>query len=297
MAFINEILLGDCGDVLKDFPDNSVDLIFTSPPYADQRKKTYGGVSPDDYVAWFLPKTEQFLRVLKPTGTFVLNIKERVVDGERHTYVIELILEMRKQGWLWTEEFMWHKRNSYPGKWPNRFRDNWERLIQFNKSKKFNMYQESVMVPVGDWAKDRLSNLSETDKTRDESRVGSGFGKNVSNWLGRDLVYPTNVIHMATECSNRNHSAAFPIELPKWFIKLFTQPEDLVLDPFVGSGTTALAAIQLGRRYSGIDLSPEYVEMSRNRLADAQLRLPTIGEKRESYQTSDGTDPQQQVTQ
>jgi site-specific DNA-methyltransferase (adenine-specific) len=296
MEFINEILLGDCGDVLKDFPDNSVDLIFTSPPYADQRKKTYGGVSPNDYVAWFLPKTEQFLRVLKPTGTFVLNIKERVVDGERHTYVVELILEMRKQGWLWTEEFMWHKRNSYPGKWPNRFRDNWERLIQFNKSKKFNMYQESVMVPVGDWAKDRLSNLSETDKTRDESRVGSGFGKNVSNWLGRDLVYPTNVIHMATECSNRNHSAAFPIELPKWFIKLFTQPDDVVLDPFVGSGTTAVAAIQLGRRYSGIDLSPEYVEMSRNRLADAQLRLPTIGEKREGYQASDGADPQQQVT-
>jgi DNA modification methylase len=297
MEFMNQILLGDCGDILKDLPDNSVDLIFTSPPYADQRKKTYGGVSPDDYVAWFLPKTEQFLRVLKPTGTFVLNIKERVVDGERHTYVIELILEMRKQGWLWTEEFMWHKRNSYPGKWPNRFRDNWERLIQFNKSKKFNMYQESVMVPVGDWAKDRLSNLSETDKTRDESRVGSGFGKNVSNWLGRDLVYPTNVIHMATECSNRNHSAAFPIELPKWFIKLFTQPDDVVLDPFVGSGTTAVAAIQLGRRYSGIDLSPEYVEMSRNRLADAQLRLPTIGEKRESYQAPDGTDPQQQVTQ
>jgi site-specific DNA-methyltransferase (adenine-specific) len=112
-----------------------------------------------------------------------------------------------------------------------------------------------------------------------------------------DLVYPTNVIHMATECSNRNHSAAFPIELPKWFIKLFTQPDDLVLDPFVGSGTTAIAAIQLGRRYSGIDLSSEYVEMSRNRLADAQLRLPTIGEKRESYQASDGIDPQQQVTQ
>ena len=153
------------------------------------------------------------------------------------------------------------------------------------------------MVPVGDWAKDRLSNLSETDKTRDESRVGSGFGKNVSNWLGRDLVYPTNVIHLATECSNRNHSAAFPIELPKWFIKLFTQPEDLVLDPFVGSGTTALAAIQLGRMYSGIDLSPEYVEMSRNRLANAQLRLPTIGEKRENYQTPEDTDPQQQVTQ
>jgi len=132
MKYINQIIQGNCGDVLKQLPDNSIDLIFTSPPYADQRKGTYGGVKPDDYVDWFLPKTEQFLRVLKPTGTFILNIKERVVNGERHTYVIELILKMREQGWLWTEEFMWHKKNSYPGKWPNRFRDSWERLLQFN---------------------------------------------------------------------------------------------------------------------------------------------------------------------
>lgn len=76
------------------------------------------------------------------------------------------------------------------------------------------------MVPVGDWAQDRLSSLSETDKTRDESKVGSGFGKNVSKWVGRDMVYPTNVIHMATECSNRGHSAAFPVDLPTWFITL-----------------------------------------------------------------------------
>ena len=195
MEFMDQFLEGDCETILRDFPDNSVDLIFTSPPYADQRQRTYGGISPDHYVDWFLPKAAQFLRVLKPTGTFVLNIKERVVDGERHTYVIELILRMREQGWLWTEEFMWHKKNSYPGKWPNRFRDNWERLIQFNKQKQFNMYQEAVMVPVGEWAKERLAKLSETDKTRDESKVGSGFGKNVSNWLGRPLVYPTNVLH------------------------------------------------------------------------------------------------------
>lgn len=285
MDFLDRIICGDCEQVLKEIPSNSIDLIFTSPPYADQRKHTYGGVKPDEYVDWFLPKTAEFLRVLKPTGTFVLNIKERVVDGERHTYVIDLILQMRKQGWLWTEEFIWHKKNSYPGKWPNRFRDNWERLIQFNKAKKFNMFQEAVMVPVGDWAKDRLAKLSETDRSRDESRVSSGFGKNVSNWVGRELVYPTNVIHMATECSNRNHSAAFPIELPTWFIKLFTQPGDIVLDPFIGSGTTAVAAIQLGRHYCGIDVSSEYAEMARRRASEMPPRLPTMGEEREGYQT------------
>jgi site-specific DNA-methyltransferase (adenine-specific) len=110
MEYINKIFQGDCGEILKGVPDNSVDLIFTSPPYADQRKNTYGGIKPDEYVNWFLPKAAQFLRVLKVTGTFILNIKERVVEGERHTYVIELIMEMRKQGWLWTEEFMWHKK-------------------------------------------------------------------------------------------------------------------------------------------------------------------------------------------
>lgn len=283
MDFKNRILLGDCEVVLKNIPDNSVDLIFTSPPYADQRKNTYGGVRPDEYVDWFLPKTKEFLRVLKPTGTFVLNIKERVVNGERHTYVIELILGLRKQGWLWTEEFIWHKKNSYPGKWPNRFRDNWERLLQFNKNKKFNMYQEAVMIPVGDWAKDRLANLSNTDMQRDESKVGSGFGKNISNWVGRDKVYPNNVLHLATECANKNHSAVFPMELPTWFIKLFTEPGDLVLDPFVGSGTTVVAAVQLGRDYLGIDTELEYVEMSKQRVLDTQILLPRIAEKGEDY--------------
>jgi len=286
MDFLDQIIQGDCEEVLKTLPDNSIDLIFTSPPYADQRAKTYGGIKPDQYVDWFIPKAAQFLRVLKPTGTFVLNIKERVVEGERHTYVIDLILRMREQGWLWTEEFVWHKKNSYPGKWPNRFRDNWERLIQFNKEKSFKMYQEAVMVPIGDWAKERLAKLSDTDKIRDESRAGSGFGKNVSNWVGRDMVYPTNVLHLATETGNKNHSAVFPRDLPAWFIRLFTKPGDIVLDPFVGSGTTALAALQLGRHFVGIDINNEYVELSNERISETQLRFPAIAEKKEKYSVS-----------
>jgi len=178
MEIRTDLYLGDCEKVLNKILDNSVDLIFTSPPYADQRKKTYGGTHPDEYVAWFLPISGELLRVLKPTGTFILNIKEKVLDCERSTYVMELILEMRKQqGWFWTEEFIWHKKNCYPGKWPNRFRDSWERLLQFNKSKQFYMNQNAVMVPMGDWSKTRLKKLSETDKMRDESKVGSGFGK------------------------------------------------------------------------------------------------------------------------
>ncbi len=273
MEILTDIYLGNSKEKLKLLPDNSVDLIVTSPPYADQRKSTYGGIHPDKYVEWFLPISEQLLRVLKPTGTFILNIKEKVVEGERNTYVMELILAMRKQGWFWTEEFIWHKKNSYPGKWPNRFRDSWERLLQFNKAKKFNMYQEEVMVPMGDWAKNRLKNLSETDKIRDNSKVGSGFGKNISNWLDRDKAYPTNVLHLATECNNKNHSAAFPEELPEWFIKLFTKQNDTVLDPFMGSGTTLIVANRMKRNSIGIDVVPEYYEMVKKQLQPVELYL------------------------
>lgn len=129
------------------------------------------------------------------------------------------------------------------------------------------------MVPVGDWAKTRLANLSETDKKRDESKSNSGFGKNVSNWVGRDLVYPTNVLHMATECYNRNHSATFPVELPAWFIKLFTEPGDVILDPFAGSGTTLVAAKEYGRHFIGIDIAEENYHVARERVGHNQPRL------------------------
>lgn len=255
------LFLGDAAKELRKVDDESVDLIITSPPYADQRKQTYGGIHPDQYVEWFMPIAAELQRVLKPTGTFMLNIKERVVAGERHTYVLELILAMRQQGWLWTEEMIWHKKNCYPGKWPNRFRDSWERLLQFNKQKNFNMYQDAVMVPTGDWAKSRLKNLSDTDRTRDESKVGSGFGKKIENWIGRSMAYPTNVMHMATECGNKNHSAAFPEALPEWFINLFTREGDCVLDPFMGSGTTVTVAERMGRNAIGVEILREYYDM------------------------------------
>jgi site-specific DNA-methyltransferase (adenine-specific)/site-specific DNA-methyltransferase (cytosine-N4-specific) len=270
MQIMTNLFLGDAKDELRQLSENSIDLIITSPPYADQRKNTYGGIAPDEYVKWFLPISLELLRVLKPSGTFILNIKEKVVDGERSTYVMELILEMRKQGWLWTEEFIWHKKNCYPGKWPNRFRDAWERLLQFNKTRHFHMYQNEVMVPMGDWAQSRLKNLSQTDLVRDNSKVGSGFGKNISNWLERDKAYPTNVLHLATECSNKNHSAAFPQELPEWFIKLFTKEHDWVLDPFMGSGTTITVANRMKRNSVGIDIVEEYYDLVKNQVSPVE---------------------------
>jgi len=261
-------ITGNCLDEMKKIQQMSVDLVVTSPPYADARKEEYGGPHPDNFVEWFMPIADSIKGVLKPTGTVIINIKEKVVNCERHTYVLELILAMKEKGWLWTEEWIWHKKNCFPGKWPNRFRDSWERCLQFNLQKKFKMNQDSVMVPVGDWAEDRLKNLSEKDKKRESSTSGSAFGRKVENWVGRNMVYPTNVLHLATECGNKKHSAAFPESLPSFFIKLFTDKNDLVLDPFEGSGTTGVASVKLERNYLGIDLNAEYSEMSKNRMEE-----------------------------
>lgn len=266
MKHSNAIVAGDCLTVLQKVRGGSVSLIVTSPPYAGKRSATYRAIRPDKYVEWFLPRSEQFFRVLKSTGSFVLNIKEGAKDGELQTYVMELVLALRKQGWIWTEDYIWCKRNSVPGKWPNRFRPAWEHCYHFTKQKKFYMDQEAVMVPTGDWAKSRLKKLSAKDKRRDDSAVGSGFGKNIGNWIGRDKAYPTNVIHLPTECGNKDHPAAFPVELPTWFIKLFTKPGDLVLDPYAGVGTTCVAAKLLRRKYLGIDISTDFCRLARKRL-------------------------------
>ena len=118
------------------------------------------------------------------------------------------------------------------------------------------------MLPMGDWAERRLKKLSPTDMVRDPSRAGSGFGKRVANWLGRRMVYPTNVLHLATETKNRNHSAVFPEDLPEWFIKLFTRKGDWVLDPFMGSGTTIRVAQRMERNAIGIEILPEYFALA-----------------------------------
>ena len=270
---LNKIINGDCLKELKKFPDNSINLIVTSPPYADRRKKDYDGVAPEKYVEWFLPICKEFYRVLKPDGSLILNMKENVVDGQRHTYVLDLILEIKKQGWIWTEEYVWHKKNAFPGKWPNRFRDSWERCLHFTKNKKFKMYQDNVKVPIGDWAKDRLKKKYANDDIRHMSKTKSGFGRKVANWADRKKVYPSNVIHLATVSSNKNHSAVFPEALPTWFIKLFTRKGNVVLDPFIGSGTTALASMKLGRNFIGIERNKKYYISTRNSINKLKKEL------------------------
>jgi site-specific DNA-methyltransferase (adenine-specific) len=281
----NILYNGDSATLLSDlkkFPDKSVNLIVTSPPYADKRKNSYKGVHADKYVEWFLPIAKQLKRILKYNGSFILNIKEHPINGERETYVLELILAMKKQGWLWVEEYCWYKKNSFPGKWPNRFRDSWERCLHFTKRRDFKMYQDAVKVPIGDWAAKRFKSMSENDFVRHISKNNTHLARNVSNWLNKKKVFPHNVlvfeeehrlylgnvVETAADMSNKNHSAIFPLELPTWFIRLFTKENDIVLDPFLGSGTTAVAALLNRRKYIGIELKKEYFKESKKNIKD-----------------------------
>ena len=253
----HQVHFGDCLEVMREIPDNSVDLIVTSPPYADARKHTYGGIHADEYVDWFCERAVEMYRILAPTGSFVLNIKEKAIDGERHTYVLELILALKREvGFRWVEEYIWHKTTAMPGKWKYRFRDSWERLPHFAKTPNIKMRQDAVKVPIGGWTDKRLNNMSSNDLSRQESSTRSGVGRRIANWQGKAMVYPTNVLHKSPVANNTGHSAAFPEWLPEFFIKLFTDVGDVVLDPFLGSGTTYRVAARLGRIPVGIELNP-----------------------------------------
>lgn len=249
---LNTINYGDAFQLIRDLPDASVDLIFTSPPYAQQRKNTYGGVPAAQYVDWFMPMSAELYRVLKPTGSFVMNLKEHCEQGERSIYVLELILALKQAGWKWTEEYIWHKSTSFPGYWPNRLRDAWERLLHFTKQKKFAMYQDSVKKPIGDWAKNWKPRAK--DYQRDYNATQSGFSRVRAAWEGKDTVLPDNVLYEAPVSSNKGHSAVMPEAIAEFFVKLFTTQDDLVLDPFAGSGTTLRVAHALGRQSVGFEI-------------------------------------------
>ncbi|MXV75365.1 site-specific DNA-methyltransferase [Candidatus Poribacteria bacterium] len=250
----DQIYFGDCLEIMKQLPDESIDLIVTSPPYADARSNTYGGIKPDEYVDWFSDRASEMHRILKPTGSFILNIKEKAVDGERHTYVLDLILALKRDiGFRWVEEYIWHKTTSAPGRWKYRFRDAWERILHFSKTKDVKMRQEAVKVPIGDWTDKRLKNMSENDRMRRQSATHSGVGRRIEAWEGRNSVFPSNVLHKPPVCHNTGHSAAYPEWLPEFFIRLFTDEGDVVLDPFLGSGTTCRVAKRENRIGIGIE--------------------------------------------
>jgi site-specific DNA-methyltransferase (adenine-specific)/site-specific DNA-methyltransferase (cytosine-N4-specific) len=268
-----KIHLGDCREVLKEYPDAYFNLIFTSPPYADARKNHYDSIHPDDFPEFFSTFHEPFWRVLADDGSLVINIKDKVVDGVRHRYVWKTIMALNDLGWRCVDDYLWIKPNAMPGYWSNRLRDEWEYCFHLTKQKEFAMYQDAVKKPIGDWTEKRLANLNGKSAERHNSENNSGFGRDLRNWEGKEYVLPGNTVTAAVVGKNMGHPAVFPISLAEFFIKLFTKEGDNILDPFAGSGTTALAAMRLNRNAVLIDNKPEYVEVAKNRLEKTQVEF------------------------
>ena len=274
-AIYSTIYAAEASGMLRVLEDESVDLVITSPPYAERRKKAYGGIPADKYVKWFLPVSAELLRVLKPTGSFVLNIKEGVHGGERQTYVYELVLALHKQGWRLVDEFIWNKTNPFPTGNKKRLKDGFERCFHFAKTRNYKFFPNALLTEsTSPWAGD-----NERRKNKGAHHTTNGSGMNMSRRIVGDLVRPSNVLRMPASSLNIAHPAVFPPDLPDFFIRLMTEPGDTVLDPFMGSGTTALAARKLGRLYEGVELSRDYLIVSVSRLSGRDLKwaLPSPG--------------------
>lgn len=262
--------------MLGDF-EGQADLIITSPPYADARHKHYDSVHPDAFADWFLTFHEPFWNVLKPTGSLVLNIKDKVVDGVRHRFVWRTIEALAARGWFAIDDYIWHKTNSMPGYWPTRLRDGWEYCFHLARSKRPYFNPDAVRQPIGSWVKTRLRNLGENDLSRHNSVNASGFGRDISRWVGKRTVLPANVLSLAVVGKNKGHPAVFPVDLPLFFIRLLCPEGGLVVDPFAGSGTTGVAALSLGRRSLLVDNNPQYCQEIVNRLLDEGAAVETGG--------------------
>ena len=262
---LNTVIHGDCISTLPELYSTSgefADLIIFSPPYAQQRKDTYGGIPEEDYPNWMLSVVRAGMAVLKPTGSLVINIKEHVNEGTRSLYVLETTLLLAKE-FRFVDEFIWHKTNPFPTGNKKRLKDGFERCLHFAKTVDYQFYPDNVRAKsTSEWAGD-----NERRKNKGDHKTNNGSGMNMSKRITGDLVRPSNVITMPASSLNIEHPAVYPIGLPDFFIRLMTKEGDVVVDPFLGSGTTALAALKLGRRFLGVEQNEDYVQLAETRIA------------------------------
>lgn len=265
---INQIYQGDSLDLLKQLSNNSVDLVITSPPYSTL--KIYidnPGILADDYVEWFLPYCNEICRVIKPTGSFILNINDKVESGFRHPYVFDLISEIHKRTDLKLfERLFWNKLKSLPNK--SRFGDRVEYLFWFAKEKGFKFNIDEMRTPYAEKSIQRMKNpLKKRFARTEENQKSDDYKEWSPNPKG---ALPTTLVNISSESKRiaDNHVAVYPVELVDYFIKGSTEEGDLVLDPFMGTGTTAVSAKKLNRNFIGFEKQQEYIEVANKRIFD-----------------------------
>jgi len=264
---LGALVVADCLDVLRELPDNSVDLVVTSPPYDGQPKYGNGErYERDWYEGFFLKVTGEVLRVLRPHGSFVLNYRSRRHGGERGTLQYEIVFWLRDQGFLFCEDFVWGKPSPPPGRFNRFLKDAVEYCFHFAKSPRWQFYPDQCLAPAR-WDRRDVERRRRLPHNHVRVNEPSGQGRKRVQ-AGPDLVRPSTLLHLEPEFGPNpaHHPARFPIALPSFFIGLMTQPGQLVFDPFAGTGTTGLAAEQLGRQWLLVELDARYASVLQDRL-------------------------------
>ncbi len=275
-----EAIVGDSMDVLHDLPPESIDLIVTSPPFALLREKAYGNLDQTKYVDWLLGFAPLVHRVLKPTGSYVIDLGGAYQRGVpvRSVYQFRVLLRhIDDHGFHLAEEFYWHNPSKLPSpiEWVNkrklRAKDSVNTVWWLSKTEWPKANVSNVLAPYSDRMKKLLEDPDAFYQPKERPSghdIGKGFAKNNGGAI------PPNLLQFSNSESNGNymrlckafdlpaHPARFPRALPEFFVKFLTDPGDKVVDIFGGSGTTGEVCEQLGRKWTTIDLDPIYVKAS-----------------------------------
>jgi len=252
------IIHGDCFAVLPTLEENSIDLVVTSPPYAEQRKDQYSSISEKDYPAWTKNWMKLCRPLLKNSGSIAIVIRPHVRNGQISDYVLNTRIELRKDKWIEADEFIWIKPNSPPLGHVGRPRRSWESILWFSKTNK----------PFCD----PKFNGNPSDRIGLESKKGVGNYIAGTSKSKSGIARSRDYVSIGTSENNRSpyntHPAVFPVELAKWIITTLSPERATILDPFVGSGSTVIACLETKRSYIGIEQSHEYHQIALKRAKD-----------------------------
>ncbi|HCC78491.1 MAG: DNA methylase [Chloroflexi bacterium GWB2_49_20] len=281
---INTIKFGNAVDVLKEIPSSSVNCIITSPPYYKQRDySTAVQIGNEANVEEYINNlTEVFVeckRILKQDGTFWLNLGDKYIDNELLGMPWRVAIAQINSKWILRSDIIWHKPNAMPSPVKNRPTIDHEYIFLFVKSKEYFYNADAVREPYITFSdKSRMkggrNHLGKANGTPENGKFAGVTNLHSGNWdkifnpLGRNR---RTVWEIPLSKSRDSHFAVFPEKLVEICILAGCPENGIVLDPFIGSGTTAVVANKLGRYYIGIDSNPEYCEMAKKRLIQGSL--------------------------
>ena len=267
--FFNKIICGDSIEVIKGIPDNSIDVIVTSPPYYDL--KNYDDIKNivgEDYHKWMIQVCKEVSRILKPDASFILNIKDRVNDGVRGTKLYRLIDDIcTETNMKLIDTHIWFKTNGISMS-SQGIIDRWEPLFWLSKTNKPRVFINACRTK---------HKRSTVERVKYKVSKNNQYLRDEYIKLNETGSLPKNVIVTSVGTHRfipgQRHPAVFPEKIPIFYIKLLSRENDVVLDPFVGSGTTVVACKKMSRRFIGIDISEKYCDIARKRLANIPEKL------------------------